>query len=139
MMAGQRAYHLLTSCVLDPESQIVTLLNHLLNQTPPSFSFQIFKTEGRHTPLEVNPTNNNTSLNLWHQLNPTKAQKNVVDNILQTRHKTIDIVTQSNTSILELLSPVPYYSIQTVIGVGRDLLLRVVPPLMKKDNSYQKI
>ena len=39
--------------------------------------------------------------------------------------------------ILELISPVPHNSIQTVILVSRALLLRVVPPL-REDNSYQK-
>ena len=35
-------------------------------------------------------------------------------------------------SLLELISPVPHDSIQPVIPVGRDLLLRVVPLIMKE-------
>ena len=35
------------------------------------------------------------------------------------------------TSILELISLVPHDLIQTVKLVSRDLLLRIVPPLMK--------
>ena len=34
--------------------------------------------------------------------------------------------------ILELISPVPHDSIQTLILVSRDILLRVVPPFIKE-------
>ena len=34
-------------------------------------------------------------------------------------------------SIVELISPVPHDSLHPVILLGRDLTLRVVPPLMK--------
>ena len=58
----------------------------------------------------------------WRMIHLTKAELIVM---------TTMIVEEGKVCILELISPVPHDSIQTVTRVSRDLLLRVVPPSMK--------